>query len=561
MSTHPGSPDAATGSGPFGTMDSAGLKRLLAGSAEFALLDVRETGTFSSGHIFRSVSLPLSHLETRAGILVPNRRTPVVLIDAGDGGLALRAAGRLADWGYTNIALLDGGLRKWQQEGNPLYSGIYVPNKAFGEFVEHRCATPHIDAPTLMRWQKEGKDMVILDSRPYEEFVQFSLPGGINCPGAELVHRAFSLARRPETTIVVNCAGRTRSIIGAQSLINAGIPNPVVSLKDGTAGWFLHGGKLRENATEVAAPPTPEGLQRALAASQEVARRFGVAEIDATQLARLKDDAGRSLFLLDVRTPEEYFAGHRPDSRSAPGGQLIQSTEQYVGVHGARIVLVDDNGVRARMTASWLLQLGWREVYVLRDGLKDAGALQRGPEPATAMGQPVEPDFISVAEARALWEQDQATFLDLSDSLTYRRGHIPRAWFVVRSRLAPGMEALRGEGPVVAVSKGGRFAALAAADIRAATRRPVRVLKGGTRAWLAAGLDLAGGWERMGSETDDVWYSPYDFDDREASMKAYLSWEVGLVAQLEREAGVLFSMPPAQSRQPAPLKASDRSPE
>ena len=58
-------------------------------------------------------------------------------------------------------------------------------------------------------------------------------------PGAELVLRAGRVAPDPETTIIVNCAGRTRSIIGTQSLINAGVANKVVALRNGTIGWNL----------------------------------------------------------------------------------------------------------------------------------------------------------------------------------------------------------------------------------------------------------------------------------------------------------------------------------
>ena len=71
-----------------------------------------------------------------------------------------------------------------------------------------------------------------------------SIPTGISVPGAELVLRARELAPRPETTLIVNCAGRTRSIIGTQSLVNAGIPNPVYALRNGTIGWTLAGQEL-----------------------------------------------------------------------------------------------------------------------------------------------------------------------------------------------------------------------------------------------------------------------------------------------------------------------------
>ncbi|ANN77842.1 hypothetical protein BAU07_12700 [Bordetella flabilis] len=513
------------------------LKQLIAGESELALLDVRETGAFSARHIFYSISLPLSHMEQRAAALVPRKATPIVLVDAGDEQkLAERAAALLSACGYTDITLLKDGLRGWEQAGYQFFSGVFVPNKAFGEYIEHQYDTPCIDAALLQQWKQEGKDIIILDSRPYEEFRQFSLPGGINCPGAELVYRAFSMAHNPDTTIVVNCAGRTRGIIGAQSLINAGISNRVVTLKNGTAGWYLNGGKLREGSSDVAPPPTAEGLARAIAASERVARRFGVREIDGNELERLRADKDRTLFLLDVRSPDEYAAGHVPGSRSAPGGQLIQSTEHYAGVLRARLVLVDDNRVRARMTASWLVQMGWKDVYVLAEGLSAASCLERGPERAARLRDaPREENEMGVAEAYEIWRSGDAVILDFGNSLSYRRGHIPGAWFAVRSRIRASLPGVSDGRRIIVTSDDGSLAYYAAQDLRAVGAREVYVLRGGTAAWEQAGLALEQGFEHMADDNDDVWYGPYDFDDRAGAMQAYLSWEVGLVAQLEKE--------------------------
>lgn len=237
------------------------LQAMLADGAELALLDVRDGGVFSAGHIFAAASMPLNRLEFLADAMVPRRETRMVLIDEHD-GLAAIAERRLASWGYSNIYLLDGGLQAWKAAGFQVFSGVYVPSKAFGEFVEHACETPHITAATLSKWQQSGKDMLLLDSRPYEEFHRYSLPGGIACPGAELVHRVFGMIQNDETTIVVNCAGRTRGIIGAQALINAGIPNPVVVVENGTAGWHLSGGAMAEGQTEVAPPPRRRRCKR-----------------------------------------------------------------------------------------------------------------------------------------------------------------------------------------------------------------------------------------------------------------------------------------------------------
>ena len=528
-------------------VDAASVHALLGDSSEFAFLDVREEGLFNTGHPLTIVSAPFSHLETRLAALVPRRATRIVLMDQRDEGLAERAARRMARWGYTDISILRDGLQGWRDAGLEVFAGIYVPSKAFGEFVEHRYGTPAIDAAELRRWIDQGKDMVILDSRPYSEFHNYSLPGGIDCPGAELVHRAFDLVEREETTIVVNCAGRTRGIIGAQSLINAGIRNPVVCVRNGTAGWHLSGETMARGSRAVAPPPTPRGLARAIEATMRVSERFGVREIDAARLRELQVDAARSLYVFDVRSPEEYEAGHIPGTRSAPGGQLIQSTDHYVGTRGARIVLCDDNGVRARMTASWLVQLGWAEVFVLTGGLGACGgALEKGVEavellaPDTAIGV----ERINVLDLDRLLKAGEAVVIDLASSLRFRARHIPGAWFAVRSRLDDGLAQIAAQAPkearLVLTSDDSAFAAIAAADATAASRLSVSLLEGGTAAWAAAGLPLASGLENMTSATDDVWYSPYDYDDLRKSMTDYLTWEIDLIRQIEKDRSLQF---------------------
>jgi len=200
------------------------LKAMLADGGETALLDVREELIFSRSHLLHARSLPLSRLELRIRALVPRRATRIVLVDDGD-GLAQRAAGTLARLGYTDVGHLDGGVAAWTAAAFELFSGINVPSKAFGEFVEHADATPNIGAEELEKLLRERANVVVLDSRPFDEYSRMSIPTGIDVPGAELVLRVRDLAPSPDTTVVVNCAGRTRSIIGAQSLINAGVPN------------------------------------------------------------------------------------------------------------------------------------------------------------------------------------------------------------------------------------------------------------------------------------------------------------------------------------------------
>src|SRR5207237_5246140 len=224
-------------------------------------------------------SVPLSRLELRFARLVPRFATRIVLIDAA-GGLVERAAAILAKAGYSDLHILDGGIPAWAAAGFELFSGVNVPSKAFGEFVEHASATPNISPEELQRLLRERRDIVVLDSRPFDEYQRVSIPSAVNVPGAELVLRIRDLAPSPETMVVVNCAGRTRSIIGAQSLINAGLPNKVVALRNGTMGWSLAGLTPDNGETRRFAEPSTDGLARAKAAAERVAKRFGVMRID-----------------------------------------------------------------------------------------------------------------------------------------------------------------------------------------------------------------------------------------------------------------------------------------
>jgi rhodanese-related sulfurtransferase len=360
---------------------AAELKRRIASGPELAPLDVRDDGVFAAGHILMARSVPLRHLEASIATLLPRRSVSVAVIDDGD-GLAERAAERLAALGYSKITILDGGMEAWREAGLEVFSGVNVPSKAFGEYVEERFHTPSISAEELKAKQDAGEDLVVLDSRPWIEYTRMNIPGGIDVPGAELAYRVRDVAPSAKTLVVVNCAGRTRSIIGAQSLINAQVPNRVVALRNGTMGWELAGFQVERGGARRAPEVSDGALIWSRAAAAQVAVRFGVRKIDAVALAQFQREADtRSLYLFDVRNPEEYEAGHRPGSLSAPGGQLVQATDRYVGALRARLVLIDDTGVRATMTASWLRQMGWDDVVVLDRGLE--GALERGPEPAT----------------------------------------------------------------------------------------------------------------------------------------------------------------------------------
>ncbi|MDB5914630.1 MAG: Rhodanese-like protein [Ramlibacter sp.] len=511
------------------------LQAALHDGAEIAVLDVRETGVFAHRHLLFAASAPLWRLELQIDRLVPRRDTRVVLVD-GDESLAHEAAAKLVRLGWRNVSVLAGGTDAWAAAGHEVFSGTNVPSKAFGELIEHEKHTPWISADELQERVARGDRMVVVDSRTPEEFRDFSLPFAHSLPGAELVYRIQELAPDPQTLVVVNCAGRTRSIVGAQTLIDAGIPNPVVSLKDGTMAWLLAGRTLAHGRDGSLPEPGAATLAQARERAARVAERAGVQRIGLEELALLEADQGRhTVYHFDVRTRQEYEAGHLPGWRWAPGGQLVQATDEYAATRGARIVLADWDGVRALTTAAWLAQLGAHQVYVYAP--RPGAELVTGPEPVRVLSLHAPAAQIWPQQAAALLRAGQASLFDVDRRASYEKVHATGARFAVPDRLVSFIGDLPPTQAIVLTSPDGVLARSVAAELAERTGRDVRNLVGGTQAWLAAGLPTSSGADGVLTGDDDHWFSPYhhaDLQRRDAGFRAYLDWELGLVEQLQR---------------------------
>lgn len=514
------------------SISAAALKAALHDGREIALLDAREEVPFDARHLLMAACVPLSRLEIIVDASVPRRSARVVWCDDGE-GLAQRAAARMVALGYGDVSLLDGGVAAWEAAGYPVYSGVHVPSKAFAEVVEHEAGTPWITAEELKRLIDTKADIALFDSRSFEEFHANSIPTAISVPGAELVYRFADMVPSPKTMVIVNCGGRTRSIIGAQSLINAGVPNKVVSLKNGTQAWHLSGYQVLKGVTAKPPPVSPAGHAAAKAAADRVAQRFGIARIDAATLAAWQaDSATRTLYVLDVRDPDAYAAGHVPGMKNVPGGQLIQETDRHAATWGARVVLVDDDGVRAVMTAHWMKQMGWDAAAMTVDIA--AGPRESGPwQPRVPGLDSVQAAGIGATALQTRLQLGDVTVIDVDWSRDYLEGHIPGAWYGLRARLAEVLPQVPPSHAIVLTSGDGVLARLAAADLKGTARQSVLALEGGTAAWRKAGLPLEKGATRMATTPDDIRLRAREQNANvEEAMNAYLTWEINLVNQM-----------------------------
>jgi rhodanese-related sulfurtransferase len=500
--------------------------RLHAGD-EIAFLDLREAGQFGESHPLFATPAPYSRLELIVPHLVPRRDAPILLIDAGD-GVSECAAQRLAAAGYSDVALIEGGVPAWERAGFPLYKGVNVPSKTLGELAETVWHPQMIRPEQLAHWQREGRDFAFFDTRPPNEYAKMRVPGAKCLPNGELAHRLAALPH--DQPIVITCAGRTRGITGWIGLAQVAEGARVHALENGTQGWALAGFDLERGNT---AQPLPEldaeGLEQSRRRAEALIERHGLPVIDAAGIAALRGEAGRTTYVMDVRSDEEAANDPLPAAAHAPGVQLVQATDQWIAVRRSRIVLCCDTGLRSAIAAFWLRQLGYEPLVArIDDALR---ALPAMPLPGPRL--PDGPDRISARKALAR-VREGARLIDLRPSPAYHARHVAGAIWAIRPRLAAIARRV-GRREALLVAETPEIAQLAAIDLREAGVGRICIVEGGQPALEREGAAVESApHEPARSEAIDFLHFVHDRHDGnlEASRR-YLAWETGLIDQLD----------------------------
>lgn len=511
------------------------VKQWLSDEQEIAFLDVREHGQYGEGHPFLVVSTPYSRLELEVPRLVPRRNTRIVLLDADD-GLSERAAFWLADMGYGNLHILEGGINGWKAAGFGLFKGVNLPSKTFGELVEHTCNTPRLQVWDLAAMQAGGQPVVVLDGRPRNEHFKMTIPGAICCPTGELSYRVHAMVPDETTPIVVHCAGRTRSIIGAQTLLNLGLPNPVFALENGTQGWYLADYQL-DHGSERAYPDIDIGgdkLDHVRIRAEGLAERFGVPRADSAKLAEWRADRDRTTYVLDIRTPEELAADPYMGTIPAPAGQLLQSTDQFIGTRGARIIILDTDGIRAPVNASWLVQMGC-EVYTLPAA--EYSSVQQSENTSISVLAK-----ISIDAAKKAIAEGSARLIDLRSGMDYRESHLAPAEWSIRSRLPEAVMAE--ERQLILIASDPLVASLASKDLDDYRGPGIFLLDGRPEDWAASGVEMVSTPDQPSdAECIDYLFFVHDrHDGNKEAARQYLAWETGLIEQLDASELALYQI-------------------
>lgn len=527
----------------------ATLKQWLHDGEEVSVLDIREHGQYGEEHLFYVVSVPYSKLELEVARLVPRKNVRMVLVGDEQGVITSKAFQRLLAIGYQNINMLDGAMPAWKKAGLEVFAGVNLPSKAFGELAEHAFNTPRITALELNQKITSKENMVILDGRPFAEYKKMSIPTAVCCPNGELALRIDEIAPDPETTIIINCAGRTRSIIGAQTLINLGIPNKVLALENGTQGWYLQDLPLDHGQTRKYPDHINDaGMDTRKLRARTLAEKHNVQFVDSNIVYTWLKEKDRSTYLCDVRTPEEYAKGTVLSAQHTPGGQLVQATDQYVGVKGARLVLIDQEGIRAPAMASWLAMLGW-EVAVWIDAFKDAATNAQDND--NKKGAHYLDDIISSKDISQIGSEQIATLMqsgvkviDLRPSMKFRETHILGSVWSIRPNLSQ-LKQVSKEKSILLIAEDIESAKLASLDLREMGIQQIYVNVDTPSLWKAAKLPLESSPSMPTNEQciDYLFFVHDRHDGNKAAARQYLAWEMNLLAQIDDLEKNTFKLP------------------
>jgi len=514
------------------------LQYLIEQRSMHALLDVREQGEYNLAHIAGSTLVPRRTLEFEIARLVPCKSAQVVMCDD-NGERATLAAGTMESLGYQRVAVLQGGINSWASKGMRTQWGMNVKGKDFGEQQEVKHHVPTMHPDELSRRVERGEPVVILDTRTVEEYRRHCIPGGRSMPGAELALRITDIRRdHPDSLIVINCAGRTRSIIGTRVLQRMGIPG-VVGLKNGTSGWFLAGKTLEEGADRIElGTPSPESVQAAEAFARRIAEEDGVQVFTVERLAKLLERrADECTYLIDVRTAQEYAAGHIPGFVHFPGGQAVQRAEDAAPVRCATIVFCCDAVARSFIAASWFRQMGFDAVFAVDGGTGawtgSGRKLESGMPAATVDASLMEQTVPAVDPMELhsrLASNAPVLVLHVGTSAEFASGHVPgsrwlsRSWLEIRIRaLAPAL----GQRIVITAAEP-TSACLATVALSRMGYTDVAQLADGLKGWRAAGLPIESGLSGIMQPPDDVLPPPTGPQRSHADMINYLRWEEAL---------------------------------
>ena len=384
----------------------------------FALIDSRERRDYVAGHWFGSTNIPLSLFSTRLGYLLQEPDFPIHFLDWQDKASA-EAIHQLKAIGFRNITIHN--TQKPAMMGRGFVKGEYVWSKAFGEVVAHEIDLPEV---TPKQYLADYQDAQLFDVRPTAEYQDFTLPKSQSLPNSLLLANVQALKDTGKMSLL-HCAGRTRSIIGAFTLMASGYDGPFAVFRGGTQAWQLDGYEREHDANRLFAADHE--------ASDAVAGFLRRWQIPAT---RVTSD-GLGAFVDDHKT-ELLFDVSDDGATGQPlahgvikisGTNLIQQTDRSIARYHVPVILFDQgSGSRAAFAAFWLRCMGFSVTIAYLEAPITTAKTIANTVTSHIASNNANNNASSVTPFAAtqldIWQKDKIALYDFRPSKAFISGHI-----------------------------------------------------------------------------------------------------------------------------------------
>jgi len=317
-----------------------------------AFLDVRTRKAYVQEFAFGAVNCPLDRFSLMIADLVPDRSTLIIMIGANKKAISNTNL-ILLKKKYSNVHYIKGDYQAWKKAKLPMWAGEFTLSKAFGEWIEATGKVNNIFPNKLNRMhQQPDSQLLQIDARPKIEYEKFTLPYSKHCSGGELP--AYLQKTSSKKTIIVHCAGRTRSIIAYQTLLDFNISQKKYVLNGGTQNWVLNGlERAYQQKSDIQKHKVNITQDKTLA--KTIIQKFKLPSV-----ARIKNIKGVHGFVIQ----SEIINNQKiPYWKNVNATTLVQNTDKFIASTSTPIYIYSDIPTSAVFSVLWLTRMGYHAIW------------------------------------------------------------------------------------------------------------------------------------------------------------------------------------------------------
>ncbi len=359
----------------FGGVKAEDLNAEMADNPPAQLIDVRTPDEWATGYIAGAVHMPLESFMSYAGELPTDKAANLVVYCKG-GHRGNMVATMLRTLGYTNVRNISGGIGGWTTAGLAIEGAAPAEPAAELDLVtlldSYITGLPNtfnaVKASDLAVELAETPDLLLVDVRTVDEYVEGHIEGAINIPLTEITDHLDMLPALDQP-MVIYCGSGHRSVMAMAVFNLLGYVN-ARSMLGGVKAWTSAELPLTTDEITYEAGTAP-AIDPALFAALDAY----VKAIPAGYYAISADDLNVALVetppaLIDVRTDEEVANGIIEGAQHIELRSFVAQMSAWPADKAAPIVIYCGSDHRAVIAMVAMQLMGYQDVRTLGGGLQ-----------------------------------------------------------------------------------------------------------------------------------------------------------------------------------------------